>query len=141
MDSQSFSVWGGVMKKVYLLGLLLPMQLLAAPAAVAKTCSPYRVNYESAISQGLIARPSLVNSAWQSWNLFQVAMRRNDRIEAASRAAQYLVILSEDAGTAHANQARQNVEKEMIGYYQKPVEVAVPMFEVILENSPICIAN
>ncbi len=129
------------MKHLYLLGALLPIQLITASAAIAKTCSPYRVNYESAISQGLISRPSLVNSAWQSLSLFQVAMRRNDRIEAASRAAQYLVIVSEDAGTAQANQARQSIENEMVGYYEKPVEVAMPMFEVILKNSPMCIAN
>lgn len=129
------------MKRLSLLGLLLLLQLMAAPATVAKTCRPYRVNYERAIAQGLITRPSLVNSAWQSWHLFQVAMRRNDRIEAASRAAQYLVILSEGAGTEQAHQARQSIEKEMVGYYQQPVEVALPMFEVILENSPVCIAN
>lgn len=127
------------MKRLYLLGVLLPIQLIAAPADAAQTCSPYRVNYESAISQGLITRPSLVNNAWQSWNLFQVAMRRNDRIEAASRAAQYLVILSEYAGTQQANQARRSIEQEMVGYYQQPVEVAVPMFDVILKNSPACL--
>ncbi|UJB70790.1 hypothetical protein HRE53_06965 [Acaryochloris sp. 'Moss Beach'] len=127
------------MKRINLLGLLMPFQLMTAPAFAAKTCSPYRVNYESAISQGLITRPSLVNNAGQSWNLFQVAMRRNDRIEAASRAAQYLVILSEYAGDRQANQARHNIEQEMVGYYQQPVEVAMPMFEVILENSPDCL--
>lgn len=131
------------MKRIYLLGLFIPiqLQLMAAPVFAAKTCSPYRVNYESAISQGLISRPSLVNSAWQSWNLFQVAMRRNDRIEAASRAAQYLVILSEYAGTQQANQARHSIEQEMVGYYKQPVEVAMPMFEVILENSPACLSK
>jgi|GEM_PF-2644635 len=129
------------MKRLYLLGVVILVQLMAAPTAVAKTCRPYRVNYESAISQGLIVRPSRVNSAWQSWHLFQTAMRRNDRIEAASRAAQYLVILSEGLGTEQAHQARYSIEKEMVGYYQQPVEVAMPMFEVILENNPICMAN
>ncbi|WP_299406548.1 hypothetical protein [Acaryochloris sp. IP29b_bin.148] len=131
------------MKSKYwsVLGLLLPLQLMASPATAASPCRPYRGNYESAIAQGLIARPSLVNNAWQSWHLFQVAMHRNDRIEAASRAAQYLVILSEGSGTEQAHQARQSLEQEMVGYYQQPVEVALPMFEVILENSPVCIAN
>lgn len=129
------------MKRVLFLGLFLPIQLIAVSAEAAITCSPYRVNYESAISQGLITRPSLVKNAGHSWSLFQVALRRNDRIEAASRAAQYLVILSEYAGTRQANQARQNIEQEMVGYYRQPVEVAMPMFEVILENSPACPKN
>ncbi|NJK41289.1 MAG: hypothetical protein HC934_07905 [Acaryochloridaceae cyanobacterium SU_2_1] len=126
------------MKHLYMLGLWMPIQLWITPGAAAKTCSPYRINYESAIAQGLISRPSLVNSAYQSRQLFQVAMRRNDRIEAASRAAQYLVILSEDQGKNKADQARKTLEKEMVGYYAQPVEVALPMFEVILKNSPHC---
>lgn len=132
---------GWAMKRLYILGAVILVQLMAVPAAVAKTCHPYRANYESAISQGLIVRPSRVTSAGQSWHLFQTAMRRNDRIEAASRAAQYLVILSEGLGTEQAHQARYSIEEEIVSHYQQPVEVAMSMFEVILENNPICMAN
>ncbi|MGF1600931.1 MAG: hypothetical protein ACFCU8_02730 [Thermosynechococcaceae cyanobacterium] len=130
------------MKSAYWLGFLLPLQLWAAQPASARACSPYRVNYEGAIHQGIIQRPSLVNSAKHSWHLFHVAMKRNDRMEAATRAAQYLVIVSERSGVDQAHKARQHVEAEFTGYYEQPVEVAMPMFEVILANSEIdCSTN
>ena len=125
------------MKPFYLLGLLLPLQFMAVQPAAAKNCSLYRLNYEGAITQGIIQRPSLVRNARQSWHLFHVAMDRNDRMEAASRAAQYLVIISERNGTTAADQARQQVESEFTSHYEKPVEVAMPMFEVILANSAV----
>lgn len=126
-----------MVKSVYLLGLLLPLQLLTAQSAEARVCSPYRINYEGAITQGLMRRPSLVNNARQSWQLFHDAMNRNDRIEAASRAAQYLVIVSERNGVDQAHKARQQVEAEFTRHYEQPVEVAMPMFEVILANSAV----
>ncbi|MGB7415471.1 MAG: hypothetical protein WA902_14790 [Thermosynechococcaceae cyanobacterium] len=130
------------MKFFYGLALLLPLQLWAAQPASANACSPYRINYEGAIDQGLIQRPSLVNSAKQSWHLFHVAMKRNDRMEAATRAAQYLVIVSERSGVDQAHKARQHVEAQFTGYYEQPVEVAMPMFEVILANSEVnCSTN
>jgi hypothetical protein len=125
------------MKLFYLLGLLLPLQVMTIQPAEAKTCSPYRLNYEGAITQGIIQRPSLVSSARQSWRLFHVAMNRNDRMEAAARAAQYLVIVSERSGTDHAHKARQHVESEFTRHYEQPVEVAMPMFEIILANSEL----
>ncbi len=130
------------MKYLKLLGLLLPLQFVAAQPAVAKSCSPYRINYEGAITQGIIQRPSLVNNAKQSWQMFHVAMSRNDRLEAATRAAQYLVIVSERSGVDKAHQARQQVEAEFTRHYEQPVEVAMPMFELILANSTVnCDSN
>jgi hypothetical protein len=135
--------WGlSFMKSLYGLGLLLLLQFLGSQPASARSCSSYRINYEGAIDQGIIQRPSLVNSAQQSWHLFHVAMKRNDRMEAATRAAQYLVIVSEQSGVDQAHKARQQVEKEFTGYYDQPVEVAMPIFEVILANSEAgCSAN
>ncbi|PZD74867.1 hypothetical protein C1752_00955 [Acaryochloris thomasi RCC1774] len=125
------------MKPFYLLGLLGLLLPLAIQPAEAKSCSPYRINYEGAITQGIIRRPSLVSNANQSWRLFHVAMDRNDRMEAASRAAQYLVIVSERNGTAQAHRARQLVESEFTRRYDQPVEVAMPIFEIILANSEV----
>ena len=130
------------MKLFYLLGLLLPLQFFTAQPAEAKNCSLYRMNYEGAIAQGIIRRPSLVRNADQSWRLFHVAMARNDRMEAASRAAQYLVIISERSGTDQAHKARQQVESEFARHYDQPVEVAMPIFEVIIANrATSCGAN
>ena len=124
------------MKHPYLIGLLLPLQLLVAQPVEAKSCTSYRLNYESAIAQGLMERPSLVRGARQSWHLFRSAMARNDRIEAAARAAQFLVIIAEGEGTARADLAHADIKQEIRDYYQQPAEAAVPMLVVILANNP-----
>ncbi len=120
------------------LGCMLPLLMLTTVAQANPHCNPYRSHYEHAIAQGLLKRPSLVSGAPESRHLFLIAMAQDDRIEAAARAAQYLVIVSEGFGISRADQTRRQVEDEIIDRYQQPVEVAVPMLGVILPHSADC---
>lgn len=127
------------MSKVFQgLGSLLPVLMLASVAVATAPCNPYRTDYESAIAQGLLKRPSLVSGSAESWALFEAAIAQGDRIEVAARAAQYLVIVSEGPGIAHADQMRRQLEDKIITHYQQPVEVAVPMLGVILSYAQQC---
>ena len=68
----------------------------------ATTCTPYRANFERAIANGIIARPTLVADENLAIALADRAITRGDRNEAARRLAQALVIISEKRGTQNA---------------------------------------
>lgn len=109
--------------------------------AQSQSCNPYRSGYEKAIAQGVIQRPSLVSNAKEAYEYFQSALKTGDRIEVAVRAVQYLVIVSEDQTGDFTDLERLDLEQLIVDYYQKPVEVAVPMLTVILPNNVFCPVN
>ena len=71
-------------------------------------------------------------------NPFKLALKNGDRIEAAVRAVQYLVIVSEASNSNLAELERLEIENAIVNHYHKPVEVSVPMFTVILPNNLFC---
>ncbi len=101
-------------------------------------CNPYRIHYEQAIASGIIQRPSLVQSRGEALERFRQALRAENRIEAAARAAQYLVIVSEGDGIQQTTRARRQIESEIATYYLQPVDVGLPLFVVILPDEIPC---
>ena len=121
-----------------LTGLLIAGSILWPNLANAQPCNSYRSGYEKAIAQGIIKRAPLVNGPKDAYYHFQNALKNGDRIEAAIRAAQYLVIVSESSSLNQADLERLDLETAITDHYQKPVEVAVPMLTVILPLNAFC---
>ena len=118
--------------------LISPFLIGPMPTAKAQICNPYRVGYEKAIAQGMIKRAPLVPGPKDAYISFENALVSGDRIEAAVRAVQYLVIVSETLAPNIADLERLELENVIVNHYHKPVEVSVPMLSVILPNDIFC---
>lgn len=101
----------------------------------ASTCTPYRANYEKAIADRIIARPSLVLDENQAFALADRAMARGDRNEAARRLAQALVIISESKktgqGIAGALAIERSLDTDMKNARGQSLREFLPLFDRI----------
>ncbi len=92
------------------------------------TCTPYRANYEKAIANRTIARPSLVPNENQAISLADRAMAKGDRNEAARRLAQALVIISEEQGTDKAFALERALDSDMKQKRGQSLRAFLPLF-------------
>ncbi len=119
-------------------GISLTEAVMARPANNAatkqarrctpRTCTPYRANFERAIANGTISRPSRVPGVEQAIALADRAMTRGDRTTAALRLAQALVILSEEQGTESAIAYERTLEADMKAKKGQSLRTALPLF-------------
>lgn len=119
-------------------GIGLTETAIAAPPAntptnvprrcTPRTCTPYRANFERAIANRIIRRPSLVPNVNDAITLADRAMIRGDRNEAARRLAQALVILSEEQGTDSAIAFERTLEADMKAKKGQPLRTVLPLF-------------
>lgn len=92
------------------------------------TCTPYRANYERAIANRTIARPSLVPDEKQAISLADRAMAKGDRNEAARRLAQALVIISETQGANKALALESALDSDMKQKHGQSLRAFLPLF-------------
>lgn len=117
------------MKKIWQLSLFL----LAIPIAVdnftlianandttkqvrrctPNSCTPYRANYERAIANGIIRRPSPVPDENQAIALADRAVESGNLNEAAIRLAQAIVIISEKQGNSNAVALERSLDSDI----------------------------
>ncbi|MFB2971441.1 hypothetical protein ACE1CD_20945 [Aerosakkonema sp. BLCC-F183] len=101
----------------------------------SSTCTPYRANYEKAIADRIIARPSLVLDENQAFALADRAMAKGDRNEAARRLAQALVIISESKkpgqGIAGALAIERSLDTDMKNARGQSLREFLPLFDRI----------
>ncbi|MFB2923476.1 hypothetical protein [Aerosakkonema funiforme] len=101
----------------------------------SSTCTPYRANYEKAIADRIIARPSLVLDENQAFALADRAMAKGDRNEAARRLAQALVIISESKkpgqGIAGALAIERSLDTDMKKARGQSLREFLPLFDRI----------
>jgi hypothetical protein len=93
-----------------------------------ETCTPYRANYERAITRNIIRRPSLVNDQYQAIQLADQALEKGKLNEAASRYAQALVIISETQGNAKALAFERRLDAEFLEGRGKTLRQVIPIF-------------
>ena len=97
----------------------------------AKTCTPYRANFERAIATRVISRPSLVPDEARAIALADQAMSRGDRNEAARRLAQALVIISERKGVPNAYALERALDSDLKNKRGQSLREFLPLFERI----------
>ena len=95
-----------------------------------KTCTPYRANYERAIANGVIRRPSTVADESQAIKLADEAIAKGNKNEAARRLAQALVIMSEKTpqGTANATALERSLDDDVRARHGKSLRAYLPLF-------------
>ncbi|MBZ8179003.1 hypothetical protein [Oscillatoria salina] len=91
-------------------------------------CTSYRANYEDAIAQGIIERPSLVADENEAVNLARQALDRDNKEEAARRLAQALVIISEAESQEQALAAERALDAELLEERGQTLRETLPLF-------------
>ncbi|HAJ61606.1 MAG TPA: hypothetical protein DCP31_22075 [Cyanobacteria bacterium UBA8543] len=100
-----------------------------------QTDTPYRINYERAIANGLINRPSPVVDEQEATELAYQAIEKGDRYESAIRFAQALVIISETDGTTNALDFERRLDAYFLEQENQTLREFLPLFERILPLS------
>jgi tetratricopeptide (TPR) repeat protein len=124
---------------VLVAGISLTNPVLAKPAAqtpaikqvercTLKTCTFYRVDYERAIANGMIDRPSWVDDEELAIQLAYDAIDQGDRYEATIRFAQALVLMSEKHGSTKALDYEQYVDTKLQREQGQTLREYLPMF-------------
>lgn len=108
----------------------LPMfgRIFSQAISSPQTRTSYRINYERAIANDLINRPSAVEDEQQAVELAYQAIDQGDRYEAAARFAQALVILSETKGTEEAFAFEQRLDAYIVEQQNQTLREFLPMF-------------
>jgi hypothetical protein len=91
----------------------------------------YRYNWEVAIREGIIKRPSRVPDSETAWRLFLEAYRKGDKYNATRRLAQYLVIYSEEYGVYAALEEERRINRELLRRTGKNIRRLYPLFNQI----------
>lgn len=99
------------------------------------TCTPYRANYERAIANRIISRPSLVADENLAISLADRAISRGDRNEAARRLAQALVIISEKQGNAQALSVESALNADVKKKKGQTLRAFLPLFDRIFPTN------
>ncbi|MFB2939215.1 hypothetical protein ACE1B6_28520 [Aerosakkonemataceae cyanobacterium BLCC-F154] len=95
-----------------------------------QTCTPYRLNYERAIANGIIRRPSGVATESEAIKLADEAIAKGNKNEAAIRLAQALVIISEKTpqGTANAQALERSLDEDVKARQKQSLRAYLPLF-------------
>lgn len=101
-----------------------------AKPCTPQTCTPYRVNYERAITRGIIRRPSGVPDESTAIKLADEAIAKGNKNEAALRLAQALVIMSEKTpqGTANAQALERSLDADVKNRHKQSLRAYLPLF-------------
>ena len=94
----------------------------------SQTRTPYRTNYERAIANGAIDRPSPVVDEQEALELAYQAIERGDRYESAIRFAQALVLISEKDGTQEALAFEQRLDSYFLEQQNQTLREFLPVF-------------
>ena len=100
----------------------------AIKSCTRESCTPYRANYERAITRSIIRRPSLVTDQYQAIQLADQALQQGNLNEAACRYAQALVIISETQGNAKALAFERRLDAEFLEGRGKTLRQVMPTF-------------
>ncbi|MEC4985842.1 MAG: hypothetical protein SAK42_17210 [Oscillatoria sp. PMC 1076.18] len=92
------------------------------------SCTVYRANYENAIAEGIIERPSLVANENEAINLAREALDRDNKEEAARRLAQAFVIISETESPEQALAAERALDAELLEKRGETLREVLPLF-------------
>lgn len=93
--------------------------------------TPYRINYERAIANGVIDRPSPVVDEQEATELAYQAIEQGDRYESAIRFAQALVLISETQGTTKALDFERRLDAYILNQQNQTLREFLPLFERI----------
>ncbi len=93
-----------------------------------QTRTPYRTNYERAIANGVIERPSPVADEQEATELAYQAIEKGDRYEAAIRFAQALVLISEKEGTTEALDFEHQLDGYILEQQNQTLRDFLPLF-------------
>ena len=107
-------------------GRILPQQGLGAVRPQTRTS--YKTNYERAIANGMINRPSSVDDEQRAIELAYQAIDKGDRYEAAIRFAQALVIISERYDSTTALKYERNLDAQFRQEQGQTLRQYLPMF-------------
>lgn len=101
-----------------------------AKPCTPQTCTPYRLNYERAITRGIIRRPSGVADESEAIKLADEAIAKGNKNEAALRLAQALVIMSEKTpqGTANAQALERSLDQDVRARHKQSLRAYLPLF-------------
>lgn len=101
-----------------------------AKRCTPQTCTPYRLNYERAITRGIIRRPSGVPDESVAIKLADEAVAKGDKNEAAIRLAQALVIMSEKTpqGTTNAQALERSLDQDVRAKHKQSLRAYLPLF-------------
>lgn len=117
-------------KKGQSLREFLPMfgRIFSQAISSPQTRTPYRINYERAIANGVIERPSPVADEQEATELAYQAIDQGDRYEAAIRFAQCLVLISEKDGTQEALAFEQRLDAYFLEQQNQTLREFLPLF-------------
>jgi len=101
-----------------------------AKPCTPQTCTPYRLNYERAITRGIIRRPSGVPDESVAIKLADEAIAKGNKNEAAIRLAQALVIMSEKTpqGTTNAQALERSLDTDVRAKHKQSLRAYLPLF-------------
>lgn len=101
-----------------------------AKRCTPQSCTPYRANYERAIANGIIRRPSGVPDESTAIKLADEAIAKGNKNEAAVRLAQALVIISENTpqGNANAQALERSLDTDVRARHKQSLRAYLPLF-------------